>query len=191
MDFGQFKQELFNCRQCRQLFGFEPRPVLWGNSTAPIVHISQAPSWRVHLAGKPFDDKSGQHLRHDWYQISDETFYNPDIFYLTNVGHCYPGKNESQGDRKPPKVCAQKWLTRELKFLRPRLFLLVGSYAAAYFFPKRKFTDLVFDNLGINHIPCFVLPHPSPLNIKWFKNNPQFEREKLTQIRAAIKKIVL
>ena len=45
--------------------------------------------------------------------------------------------------------------------------------------------------IAANAGSCFVLPHPSPLNIKWFKNNPQFEREKLTQIRAAIKKIVL
>jgi len=49
---------------------------------------------------------------------------------------------------------------------------------------------LAFKNLEINNTLCFVLPHPSPQNIKWFKDHPDFEKERLPSIRKAIRKII-
>ncbi|MFR0985782.1 MAG: uracil-DNA glycosylase family protein [Frisingicoccus sp.] len=53
------------------------------------MQISQAPSRTVHNTGKPFNDASGRRLRSEWYRISDETFYNPDNFYIVSIAHCY------------------------------------------------------------------------------------------------------
>jgi len=188
--FSELRNEIRRCRLCAKEFGFEPQPVFWGNASARIVHISQAPSLTVHKTQRPFNDKSGQRLREDWYQISDEDFYNPDIFYITSIAHCYPGRDKSGGDRKPPKSCAEKWLARELDLLQPRLFLVVGNYAANFFFPNRKMSDLVFKDLKIDGVTCFVLPHPSPINIKWFLDNPNFEEQRLPVIRKAVKRVM-
>lgn len=184
--FEKLKKQISDCRQCESEFGFEPHPVLFGNPNAKIVQISQAPSLTVHKTGLPFNDASGKRLRSQWYKISDETFYNPNNFYIVSIAHCYPGKNPKGGDKRPPKRCADKWLNKELELVQNKLYLLVGSYAAQYFFPKEKLTDLVFKDLIINGKPAFVLPHPSPINMNWFRDNPEFVKHRIPEIEQAV-----
>ena len=186
----RLKMELKECRECQDLFGFEPRPICMGNGTARIVQVSQAPSIHVHNTGRSFNDISGRRLRNEWYEISEETFYNPDIFYITSVGHCYPGKSRNKGDNPPPKICAQKWLSREVEMLDNELFILVGKAAADFFFPKEDFTGLVFSDHVIKGKPAFVIPHPSPLNVRWFKEHPEFEDERVCEIRKAVHTVI-
>lgn len=174
------------CRQCSQAFGFEPHPVVFGNAHAKIMQISQAPSRTVHQTGKPFHDASGKRLRSEWYQISDDMFYHPDHFYIVSIAHCYPGKNPGGGDRRPPVCCAETWLSQELELVQNELYLLIGGYAASYFFPGKLLTDLVFQSLTLRGKPAFVLPHPSPLNIRWFQQHPAFVDKRLPEIRKAI-----
>jgi uracil-DNA glycosylase len=71
-----------------------------------------------------------------------------------------------------------------------QLYLIVGGEAASRIFPGRKLTDLVFEDLQIQGVPAYVLPHPSPLNIKWFKDHPEFERDRLPIIRKRIHEII-
>jgi len=179
----KLKTELFACRECRELFGFEPRPVCMGNSDAKIVQISQAPSIHVHKTGRSFNDISGRRLRNEWYEISEDIFYDPDIFYITSVGHCYPGKSKNKGDNPPPKICAQKWLSREIELVKNEIFILVGKAASDFFFPKDDFTELVFSDHTIKGKTAYVIPHPSPLNVRWFKEHPEFEDERVAEIR--------
>jgi uracil-DNA glycosylase family 4 len=190
-DMEELKKELFACRECRGLFGFEPRPVCMGNSGAKIVQVSQAPSVHVHNSGRSFNDISGRRLRNEWYEISEELFYDPDIFYITSIGHCYPGKSKNKGDNPPPKICAQMWLSREIGMIRNELFILVGKAAADFFFPKKEFTELVFSDQKINGKPAYVIPHPSPLNVRWFKEPPEFELERMKEIRDALHGTIL
>ena len=182
----ELRSELLRCRECRELFGFEPRPVSMGNSCAKIMQVSQAPSVHVHNTGRSFNDMSGRKLRGEWYRISDEVFYDPDIFYITSVGHCYPGKSKNKGDNPPPRICAQKWLRREIDIVDNEIYILVGKAAADFFFPKEDFTELVFNDHEIRGRPAYVIPHPSPLNVKWFKDNPDFEKERIEDIRKAV-----
>ncbi len=188
--FLKLKKQIENCRICQKSFGFKPKPVFCGGFKAKVVHISQAPSFNVHKTKIPFNDKSGERLRKEWYRISAKDFYNPNNFYITATAHCYPGKNKSGGDKKPPKICAEKWLTHELKLLKPKLFLILGRYAANFFFPNKKLSELVFGDIKIGGVSCFVLPHPSSLNRKWFKDNPDFEKKKLPEIRTKIREII-
>lgn len=163
----------------------------WGNQTAKIVSISQAPSQSVIKNQKPFSDKSGKKLRRSWYQVSNEVFYNPDNFYFTAIGMYFPGKDKKGGDLKPSFKQAKKWLLLELSYLHPKLFLIVGKVAADFFFPKTKFEDLVFVDQRLNGITAFVLPHPSPVNIKWFKDHLDFEKARLPIIRKHIHSVIL
>lgn len=188
--FLDLKEQISACHYCQEDFGFEPHPIVFGNPDAKIMQISQAPSRTVHNTGKPFDDASGRRLRSEWYKIPDNAFYNPDNFYIVSIAHCYPGKSPSGGDRRPPRCCADKWLTQELALVQNKIYILIGGYAAAYFFPGKKLTDLVFQDLEINGKKTFVLPHPSPLNMKWFRDYPEFEKERIREVSQTIYNIL-
>jgi uracil-DNA glycosylase family 4 len=187
---SKLQDDIRRCRQCKNNFDFEPHPIVFGHNQSKIMHISQAPSQNVYKTGKPFNDPSGKRLREDWYHISDETFYNPDNFYIVSIAHCYPGKNPKGGDKLPPKNCAKLWLTQVIPLVDNKIYLLIGRIAADYFFPKRVFNDLIFQNNELNGKPAYVLPHPSPLNIKWFKNNPEFLEYRVFEIRKAVHKVL-
>lgn len=188
--FHDLQKQITACRYCQNHFGFEPHPIVFGNLNAKIMQISQAPSLNVHNTRKPFYDASGKRLRSEWYQISDEAFYNPDHFYIVSVAHCYPGKAPGGGDKKPPKCCADKWLVQELALVQNEIYILIGGYAAAYFFPNEKLTDLVFQDLKLNGKMAFVLPHPSPLNIKWFRDHPAFEEERIKKVSGIVHEVL-
>lgn len=186
--FLNFKGRILNCNICEREFGFKPRPLIWGNPNAKIVQISQAPSKTANEIGKPFTTGSGIKLR-EWYQISDDIFYNKNNFYITGISHCYPGKSKGV-DRKPPIECAKKWLEEELSLLNNEIYIIVGREAAKFLFPKKDFKELIFNDQLLNNKIALVLPHPSPANIKWFKDNPDFLRKRLPEIRKHIKKVL-
>lgn len=175
------------CRLCTARFGHEPQPVVFGCADAPIMQISQAPSKTVHQTGKPFNDASGRRLRGAWYGIADEVFYNPHNFYITSVGHCWPGKAKGGGDRPPPKICAETWLQREMDAVHNKLYVVIGRYAADVLFGKQPFVQLVFNSQTLRGKPAFVLPHPSPLNVKWFVDHPTFETQRMPQTARAVR----
>jgi len=170
-------------------FGEESVCPFWGNQNAKIVHIGQAPSASAVKNQKPFTDKSGMKLRNEWYRVSEKIFYNPDIFYFTAIGMYFPGKDKKGGDKKPSYKIAEKWLRQELTYLDPEIYLIIGNTAASFFFPKIKLADLIFNDQKMNNKPVFVLPHPSPANIRWFKDNPEFEKRRLSQIRERVKQV--
>lgn len=166
--------------------------MVWGNSHAPVMLIGQAPSKSVHQTGKPFNDASGKRLRR-WLNVSEEVFWDQDTFYISAVGHCFPGKSPKAGggDLKPPRLCADIWLKEEVRLLKPELYILVGAMAASFFYPKKKLSELVFDSLMFEGKPVFVLPHPSPLNQKWFKDHPEFEAEVLPVLQQQLSRALV
>ena len=182
--------QILQCRLCRDTFGFEPRPIVMGNHNAKIMQISQAPSKRVHETGLPFNDNSGKRLRGEWYGISDEDFYNPDNFYIVSMAHCYPGKSPGKGDRHPPKICSQTWLSKEMKLVNNEIYIIIGRFAAEFFFPGEKMASLVFEDKQINEKPAFILPHPSPLNIKWFRDYPEFTEKRVFEIQKEVQRVL-
>ncbi len=189
-DFEILLNDLKKCELCKEKFGFQPHPVLLGNETSKIVQISQAPSATVHITLKPFTDQSGKKLKYEWYRIDDEFFYNPNNFYIASLAHCYPGKDSRGNDRTPPKICYETWIKKELEFIDNQLYILIGAKAANVFFPKEDFNELVFKDNYINGKLTLVLPHPSPLNIKWFKDHPDFMEKRIFDIRKIIKAVL-
>lgn len=102
-----------------------------------------------------------------------------------DLSHRYPGKDEKGNDRIPPKICYEKWLKKELQYINNELYIIVGAKAARVFFPKENFNELIFKNNYINDKLTIVLPHLSPLNIKWFKEHPEFDN-RIEEIRKII-----
>lgn len=189
---NELQEQIRQCRRCRETFGFEPRPIVRGNAHAPIMQISQAPGRKVHETGIPFNDQSGKRLRRQWYEIEDEVFYDPDLFYITTVGHCFPGKSKNgRNDNRPPKCCYDLWTRKEIeKKPDTELYVIIGKEAADRIFGKKDFADLVFHDQTLNGKPAVVLPHPSPLNRKWFADHPAFEQERMPEIRKRVHEIL-
>ena len=122
--YDKLKRDIEACKYCEKEFGFMPHPIVFGNERSKIFQISQAPSRNVHITKKPFDDFSGKRLKYSWYQITDEIFYNSDNFYITSLGHCYPGKTSSGNDKNPPRVCTTRWLEKEIEIVKNDIYIL-------------------------------------------------------------------
>ncbi|MDO5706113.1 MAG: uracil-DNA glycosylase family protein [Paracoccus sp. (in: a-proteobacteria)] len=181
------------CRLCADRFAMtatahQPRPVVWFRPGARLLIVGQAPGMRVHLAGRPFADQSGDRLR-DWMGVDEATFYDRDRIAIVPMAFCFPGYNARGADLPPPPVCATTWRTRVMDELSPRLTLLVGGHAIRWHLGARAVTAAV---AGWRDAPpgIFPLPHPSWRNTGWLKRNPWFADDLLPDLRRAIKEVL-
>jgi uracil-DNA glycosylase len=172
--------EVRACRICEAHLPNAPRPVLRASPTSRLLIVGQAPGRRVHESGIPWNDPSGKLLR-EWLQLDRDAFYDERRIAIIPVGFCYPGTGES-GDLPPRPECAPHWHPK----LRARL---VGSYAQGYYLgARRKKTLAETVRSRSEYLPeFFPLPHPSPRNRRWMKNNAWFERDVLPQLRRRVK----
>ncbi|MFD2114218.1 uracil-DNA glycosylase family protein [Paenibacillus yanchengensis] len=190
VDFTELKNGILACRDCESKFGFTPVPIFQGKEHSLIMQIGQAPSRTVHRTNKPFNDLSGEKLKYQWYQITDDVFYNEDNFYMASMAHCFPGKNSKGGDNPPPMACARKWLRTEIEMVHNELYIIIGAKAAKFLFPDEKFSELVKKTTVLNNKPAIVLPHPSPANIRWFTANPSFEKTRVPEIKDIVHRVL-
>ena len=181
--------EISACELCRGSIP-EPRPVLRAQSEARILIIGQAPGSKVHATGIPWNDASGKRLR-SWLNVDAETFYDSGRFAIIPMGFCYPGKGKS-GDLPPRPECAGQWHEKLLELLPAiQCTLLIGRYAQRYYLddPFKTLTDCV--GRWRKFAPeRFVLPHPSPRNQLWLRNNRWFEEETVPALQHRVAAIL-
>ena len=184
--------EIAACRLCASRFAasatqHEPRPVTWFAPGAPILVAGQAPGMRVHLSGRPFDDRSGERLR-EWMAVSDEVFYDRRYVAIAPMAFCFPGYDATGADLPPPALCAATWRQRVMARLQPRLTLLIGGHAQRWHMGAAERGGVTATVAGWrDHAPrIFPLPHPSWRNTAWLRRNPWFEAELLPELRATI-----
>jgi uracil-DNA glycosylase len=183
-------KEVRACRACEPHLPFAPNPVLRAHANARLLVIGQAPGTRVHTTGIPWNDPSGDRLR-DWMQIDRERFYDERQIAIIPMGFCYPGKGKS-GDLPPRPECAPLWHDRlQQQLPKLELRLLVGKYAQDYYLDTRRRSLGETVQHYTSYLPdYFPLPHPSPRNIRWFRNNPWFEAEVLPALQARLAHIL-
>lgn len=175
-----------SCRLCESRLPKGPRPVLQVGAMARILIAGQAPGVRVHESGVPFDDPSGDRLRH-WMGINEQVFYDPNRIAILPMGFCYPGTGAS-GDLPPIPLCAETWRDALLDQLKDvRLTLVIGQYAQRWHLPdaKKNLTDTTrrWKQFGPSLLP---LPHPSPRDNRWLKKNPWFESEVIPTLKRKV-----
>jgi uracil-DNA glycosylase len=179
--------EIRACRLCEAHLPLGPRPVLRATSTARVLIVGQAPGRRVHETGIPWNDPSGDRLRL-WLQMSREEFYDQRHIAIVPAGLCFPGSGP-RGDAPPRPECAPLWHPR-LRALLPKLqlTLLVGQYAQAYYLGAGRKKTLRETVLAWGeYLPAFLpLPHPSPRNQLWLKQNPWFEEQVIPVLRGRV-----
>lgn len=182
--------EVRACDLCAGELPMGPRPVLQLHPAARILIAAQAPGRKVHETGVPFNDASGERLRH-WLGVTREEFYDPRLFAIVPMGFCYPGKG-SFGDLPPRPECAPRWRMPLLRTLdQLQLTLVIGQYAASYHLPDERSGLTAVVRNWRSHWPGVVaLPHPSPTNNRWLARNRWFEQEVVPMLRARVAEIL-
>lgn len=187
--------EIAACRLCADRFAatataHEPRPVVWFRPEARILIAGQAPGLRVHEAGRPFADPSGDRLR-DWLGMTPEAFYDLTRVAIVPMAFCFPGYDAKGSDLPPPAVCARTWREAVMKGLpNLRLTILVGGYAQKWHLGRASAVTPTV-RAWRDHAPgVFPLPHPSWRNTAWLRKNPWFETDLLPVLRARVREVL-
>lgn len=173
---ARLHREIRACTRCVDA-GYIPHaaPVLSGYADNRIMLIGQAPGLVEEERPLPFQGRSGPVLMRWLMQagFSSEAQARRQI-YMTSITKCFPGKEETGGDRRPSRAevrLCQSHLDRQLALIKPVLIILVGGLAHERYLPGRSLNELVgrvFDATGKEVRPgsdarplLVPLPHPS------------------------------
>lgn len=194
---ARLRDEISACRRCADRFAatataHAPRPVPWFATGARILVCGQAPGLRVHHAGKPFCDPSGDRLRR-WMGIGADVFYDLSRVAVLPMAFCFPGYDATGADLPPPRLCSETWHARVMAALGERpLTLLIGGYAQRWHLGKAArggVTRTVADWRAFEP-RIFPLPHPSWRNTAWLRRNPWFEADLVPALRARVEEVL-
>jgi uracil-DNA glycosylase len=165
-EFAAHLDALFSCRACPAVEGL---PVTGAVASARVMLVGQAPGPREESRGKPFAYTAGKRL-FQWF--SEGLGMGEDEFrkrvYIAAVIRCFPGRDPKGGDRVPAPDeifrCAVH-LDRELRLLRPRLVIAVGTLASKQLTGIAELARAVgrvhaAERAG-RKFEVVVLPHPS------------------------------
>ncbi len=178
------------CQLCTNL-PLKPKPILQLDAQAKILIAGQAPGKITHHKGVPFDDPSGNRLR-DWLGIDRATFYNDKQIAILPMAFCYPGSGKN-GDLPPPAQCATQWRKPLLNCLpNIELTLVIGKYAIDYHLGNQQAKNLTETVKQWRRFWPTILPmpHPSPRNNRWLKNNPWFASEILPKLKQQVSLLI-
>ena len=154
----------------------------------PDLIIGQAPGRITRQNGRPWDDASGNRLR-DWLEMDKAFFYHSGKLGIVPMGFCYPGKGKS-GDLPPRPECAPAWHALMLEAMPEiGLTLLVGKYAQDYYLHNREALTQRVKNQPLDGT-FICLPHPSPRNGFWLKQNPWFESKVVPALRKRVQTLL-
>ncbi len=167
------------------------QPIFTAHPETKILLIGQAPGIKTQLKEDVFRDQSGKRLR-QWLDITEETFYESGKISVLPLDFYFPGKAKT-GDLPPRLDFAKKWhplLLQEMP--QVELTILIGLYAQKFYLQDRaKKTLTATVQAYQEYLPeYFPLPHPSPLNVRWFKNNPYFETEMVPALQTLVQKVL-
>lgn len=182
-------QEVRGCQLCAGL-PLGPKPILQAGSDAKILIAGQAPGANTHEKGRPFDDASGDRLRH-WLGVDKACFYDPGRFAILPMGFCFPGAiirhGRRQGDKPPRPECAPAWRKQLLSHLpNIELTLLLGTYALDWHLPEHRGLTFEATDWQTHWPKLLVLPHPSPRNGLWLKRHPEFEANVIPELQQRV-----
>ena len=187
---AQLSDQIKQCTACTDL-PLGPRPIFQVGKSAKILIAGQAPGRITHQKGMPFDDPSGERLR-VWLGVYRDQFYDPNQLAIVPMGFCFPGTGKG-GDLPPRPECAPLWRAQLLALLPSvELTVIIGRYAIDWHLPqyaKATVTQAVGDWSEVwPH--RLVMPHPSPRNNRWLKQNPWFERDVIPRLQQRVRSLL-
>jgi uracil-DNA glycosylase len=147
--YALFDKELKACHKCEVILAsspvdpcvsetcVEPRPIVSGIRSKPILLIGQAPGITEYNTVKPFQGKAGQKIREIFREVGVADF--DELVYSSAVVKCYPGRkfrklgkpDSCSEDRMPStqmvKNC-RPFLERQLALVNPQVIVILGSF---------------------------------------------------------------
>jgi len=180
-----------SCTLCEPL-PLGAKPIIQLNPEARILIAGQAPGRITHEKGIPFDDPSGNRLR-AWMGVDREIFYDAEKIAIVPMGFCFPGAGKG-GDLAPRTECAERWRQELLAMLTNiELTLVIGRYAMDWHLGSpamgKTLTHTV-QNWQEFWPDVLPMPHPSPRNQRWLKNNPWFESDILPKLKSRVASLI-
>lgn len=168
---------LDGCRQCADAgHKIEGLPVFSRVQSAQIMLIGQAPGVTEAEVRRPFNGEAGKRLfkwlsRAGW---EEDTFR--ETCYISAVTKCFPGKQANgTGDRVPSaaeqRLC-RPWLDAEMRLIKARLIIPVGSLAIKLFYPKGTKLDEVIGKSIVNKEGQTIVPLPHPSGASRWHQDP-------------------
>lgn len=159
------------CRLCQEQ-GYIPvaQPLVGGRATDRMMVIGQAPGHRSVAKGRSFSGPGGSILQKWLEQAGFPPGYLHEHTYLSSLTHCDPGRNaKSNGDRRPsPQEIAlcRPFLEAELRIVKPKVVLLVGTMAIETFLGKVRLEEVIGTFEEREGMLLLPLPHPSGVS-RW------------------------
>lgn len=125
-------KQIKRCKRCL-LWKTRTRAVSGeGNPRTKIMIIGEAPGQEEDKQGRPFCGRAGRFLD----ELLKIAGLKREKIFITNVVKCRPPKN------RPPKKeeirACHFWLEEQIKTLKPKLIITLGSHALNWFFPELK-----------------------------------------------------
>lgn len=111
-----------SCKLCINLG--ENHVPSWGNPSADLMIIGQSPGRQEVEQLKPFVGPSGEIVDY----ILDEAEIDRSDCYIANTLKCRPPGNR-KGEAAEIANCWSEWLHDEIKFVDPRIVMLLGKDA--------------------------------------------------------------
>jgi uracil-DNA glycosylase family 4 len=151
------------CRACTEEgFPLASLPVFEGRPGQNAMLVGQAPGVVEGEERRPWRGRAGKALR-AWLGMDEDEFYA--TFYCVSATRCYPGRHPSgRGDRTPTlreRELCRFWLDWELRLLRPRLIVPVGSLGLRIILRRTSMTECVGCRFELGEAVVVPLPHPS------------------------------
>jgi uracil-DNA glycosylase len=164
--FEKHLETLRACRICPNVFG---EPVTGAVAGARVMLVGQAPGPHEVEDRRPFAYTAGRRL-FSWFERFgvDEKAFRGRV-HMCAVIRCFPGRDpKAGGDRVPHPLeianCGAH-LDRELRLLRPKLVIAVGTLAARELIGESELRTTVGRLHHAERAGCefdvVVLPHPS------------------------------
>jgi uracil-DNA glycosylase len=142
-----------NCPLCRKAKNAVPGE---GPLNAKIMFIGEAPGREEDKTGRPFIGRSGRLLTK---LIEEKSGLKREKVFITSVIKHRPPDN-----RKPTReeiVACLPYLEEQIKFINPKIIILLGQTAFSAFFLKQKLSDYRGKVAGLNRRKFFITYHPS------------------------------
>lgn len=173
-ELDQLQQRIRSCRLCQE-HGYIriAHPIVSGRANDRIFVIGQAAGHRSVAKDRPFSGPAGLILQKWLEQAGFPPGYLHEHIYLSSLTRCDPGKNpRGNGDRKPSPAemaLCRPYLDAELRIVRPRIVLLVGTMAIETFMGKCRLEDVIGTYREKDGMLFLPLPHPSGVS-RWLND---------------------
>ena len=167
---GQLHQDIEQCARCGLCGHIRNKVPGQGDPRARLMLIGEGPGADEDAQGLAFVGAAGQLLTRELKAIG----FDREQVYICNVVKCRPPQNRVPLQEEVD--ACMPYLTRQLRLVRPRVVILLGSTAAkAFFGPQARITAIRgkwFRKDDIYWMPTF---HPAALLRDETKKRPVWE----------------